>query len=229
MSIDHLKSKTKSDQVYDFLKEQILSGAYKPDGRIVIRDIGKQLGVSDIPVREAIKRLAADGLLEIKSHSGARVAPINTDNLEEIFLIRLELETLSTRLAAKAATAEEIDILDSLVRQMDESIVQKDLDTYSLSNREFHQLLYRASHAQVLIDMIENLFLRSENSKMVFHYDPDRLLQSNEEHRAIVEAIRQRDEEKAAQIIRTQKESGFKIVLNALRISKMLQGNTPAN
>ena len=223
-SIDQHKGNTKSDIVYDFIKEQIITGIYKPDGRIIIRDVAQQLGVSDIPVREAIKRLAADGLLETKSHSGARVAPINTETLEEIFLIRIELETLSTRLAAKAASTEEIDALERLVDQMDDSINKQDLDAYSLSNRAFHQQLYRASHAQVLIDMVENLFLRSENSKMVFHYDPDRLRHSNEEHRSIVNAIRERDEEKAARIIRSQKETGFNVVLNALRISRMLQG-----
>lgn len=224
MNANEHKGHTKSDTVYHFIKEQIMTGVYKPDERIIIRDIARQLGVSDIPVREAIKRLTADGLLETKSHSGARVAPINTDTLEEVFLIRTELETLSTRLAAKAATPEEIDSLELLVDQMDASIGKQDLTAYSLSNRNFHQQLYRASHAQVLIDMIENLFLRSENSKMVFHYDPDRLRQSNEEHRSIVEALRERDEEKAARVIRSQKETGFKVVLNALRISQMLQG-----
>jgi len=226
MSIEHLKGGTKSDKVYEFLKEQVLSGVYKPEERIIIRDIARQLGVSDIPVREAIKKLAADGLLELKSHSGARVAPINIENLEEIFLIRIELETLSTRLAVRAATDEEIESLDRLVKQMDVSIGSHDLTDYSTSNREFHQQLYRASHAPVLIDMIESLFMRSENSKMVFHYDPERLRQSNDEHRAIVEAIRARDEEKAAQIIRGQKETGFKVVLNALKISRALHGGT---
>jgi DNA-binding GntR family transcriptional regulator len=222
--MDHLEGNTKSDKVYEFLKEKILAGAYKPGDRIIIREISKQLGVSDIPTREAIKKLASNGLLEIKSHSGARIAPLNINNLEEIFLIRAELETLAARLSAKSATTEEIAALDSYVRKMDESIQINDISEYTLSNREFHKLLYRASHASVLIDMIESLFMRSENSKMIFYHDPERLRISNDEHRAIVEALRDKDEEKAAKIIRSQKENGFRVVLNALMMSKTLFG-----
>lgn len=224
MTINKNKPNTKSEKVYDFLKEKVLSGHYKPGERIIIREVSEQLGVSDIPVREALKKLAADGLIEIKSHSGARVAPLNIDNLEEIFLIRIELETLSTRLAVKAATAEEIDSLEQLVNNMEESITKHNIADYTKYNREFHQRLYRASHAPVLIEMIENLFLRSENSKMIFYHDPERLRHSNDEHRAIVEAIRDQDEQKAVSLIRTQKESGFRVVLNALQFSKSMYG-----
>ncbi|NGQ93972.1 GntR family transcriptional regulator [Brevibacillus sp. SYP-B805] len=224
MTIRDFERNTKSDKVYEYLKEKILTGAYKPGERLVIREVSRQLGVSDIPVREAIKKLAADGLLELKSHSGARIAPLNIKNLEEIFLIRVELETLATRLAVNAATPEEIDQLDSYVQKMDDSIRRNDIAKYTKYNREFHRLLYRSSHSPILAEIIENLFVRSENSKLIFYHDPSRLRSSNEGHRAIVEAIRAKDEKKAAEIIRTQKEDGFKVVLNALRLSKTLLG-----
>jgi DNA-binding GntR family transcriptional regulator len=224
MTLGDFEGSTKSDKVYEFLKEKILTAAYKPGDRIVIREISRQLGVSDIPVREAVKKLASDGLLEIKSHSGARVAPLNIRNLEEIFLIRVELETLATRLAVKYATSEEISLLDSYVQKMDESIQKSDISQYTKYNREFHRALYRASHSPILADMVENLFMRSENSKMVFHHDPARLRISNDEHRAIVEAIRNKDEETATKVIRSQKENGFSVVLNALKLSKTLFG-----
>lgn len=224
MTIGDFEGNTKSDKVYEYLKERILTGAYNPGDRLVIREVSRQLGVSDIPVREAIKKLASDGLLELKSHSGARIAPLNIKNLEEIFTIRIELETLATRLAVDAATSEELDLLESHVQSMDESIQNNDIPTYTASNRQFHQLLYRASHAPILVEMIENLFMRSENSKMIFHHDPARLRASNEEHRAVVEALRSKDREKAVSVIRAQKESGFKIVIDALKLSRSLLG-----
>jgi DNA-binding GntR family transcriptional regulator len=223
--IEQLAGNSKSDKVYEFLKGKILSGAYKPGDRIIIRKISQELGVSDIPVREAIKQLTSAGMLEIKSHSSARITPLNIENLEEIFRIRVELETLATRLAAKAASMDELESLDRCVRSMEESLQNSDITSYTIYNREFHQLLYQASHSPVLIDMIDNLFMRSENSKMVFYHDPERLRTSNEEHRTIVQALRDNDEEKAAQVIRSQKQTGFQVVLNALKMSRTLTGN----
>jgi DNA-binding GntR family transcriptional regulator len=223
--IEQLAGNSKSDKVYEFLKEKILSGAYKPGDRIIIRKISQELGMSDIPVREAIKQLTSDGMLEIKSHSSARIAPLNIESLEEIFRIRVELETLATRLAAKAASMDELVSLDRCLRNMEESVKNSDIASYTIYNREFHQLLYQASHSPVLIDMIDNLFMRSENSKMVFYHDPERLRASYEEHRTIVQALRDNDEEKAAQVIRSQKQTGFQVVLNALKMSRTLTGN----
>jgi DNA-binding GntR family transcriptional regulator len=225
MMIDNKEGSTKSDIVYNYVKEKILNGGYHPGDRIVTREVGRQLGVSDIPVREAIKRLAADGLLEVKSHSGARISHLNIKNLEEIFTIRIELETLAARLAAKSATAEEIATLEEYTNKMEETIRRNNISEFTRYNREFHKLLYRSSHSSVLIDMIENLYMRSENSKTIFQHEPERLKSSNEEHRAIVEALRNRDEKEAVRLIRFQKEHGFKTVLNALKLSQSLLGN----
>ncbi|SES18768.1 GntR family transcriptional regulator [Psychrobacillus sp. OK032] len=222
--IDTLDGKTKSEKVYEFLRAKILAAEYKPGDRLIIRKIARQLEVSDIPVREAIKKLTADGLLEIKSHSGARIAPFNIKNLEEMFLIRLELEPLATRLAAKSATNEEIMLLENLVLEMEQHLKNNDIEEYTHTNREFHKQLYRSSHAPVLIEIIENLYLRSENSKSIFQHDPDRLLASNEEHLAIVNALKNKDEENASKLIFAQKEHGFKVVLNALKVSSQFWG-----
>jgi DNA-binding GntR family transcriptional regulator len=222
--LDELGGITKSEKVYEYLKNEILMAAYKPGDRIVIREVSKQLGVSDIPVREAIKKMASEGLLEVKSHSGARVATINIENLEEIFLIRTELETLATLLAAKSATSEEIAKLDKCVRKMDESYEKHDVVQYTTYNRKFHQMLYRASHAPLLVDMIENMYARSERSRTIFLLEPERMKISNEEHREITEALRNRDEEKAAKVMRAQKEHGFKSVLNTLMTTRSFFG-----
>ncbi|WP_167577615.1 GntR family transcriptional regulator [Ammoniphilus sp. YIM 78166] len=222
--MDHLEGYTKSDRVYEFLKEKILTASYKPRDRIVIREISRLLGVSDIPVREAIQKLSSEGLLETKSHRGARVAAINLKNLKEIFLIRTELETLAARLAVREAKSEEIVKLDHLVRIMDECYQSNNIPEYTRYNREFHMLLIRACHAPVLIEIIENLYMKSENSKMIFTYDSERLCVSNIEHREIVDGLIEKDEEKVARLIRFQKENGFRNVLHALMLSQSMRG-----
>lgn len=215
---------TKSERVYEYLKEQILMNHYKPNERIIIREIAKQLGVSDIPVREAMKKLASEGLIEIKTHSGARVTVINLEDLEQIFLIRIELESLAARLAAKNATEEEIAKLEKYIKKMDECYEKNDIHKYGEYNRKFHQTLYKASHAPILVDLIDKLYVRSERSKTIFFLDPQRIKESNKEHLSVLEALKERDGEKAAELIRLQKGVGFRGVLDALRATRSFLG-----
>src|SRR5690625_4986967 len=139
------KKMTKSDIVYNHLKEQILSGTLKPNERLVINTIAKELDVSPIPVREALKKLSIQGFIEFESQKGAKVAPINIDDLQEIFEIRLELETLATKLAARHATDEEIANLQNICEKMESSIRNKNTQQYTQLNREFHDSIYSYS------------------------------------------------------------------------------------
>ena len=86
--------KTKTEVVYDFLKKNILNGRYRPGEKIVISVIARRLDVSDIPIREAIKRLQTEGLLDITPHVGAKVVEIDQNEFEQITMIRAQLEVL---------------------------------------------------------------------------------------------------------------------------------------
>lgn len=208
---------TKSDQVYEYIKEKIISNQFKPGQKIVIREIAKQLGVSDIPVREALKTLASESLVEFKTNSGSKVAAFDIDKLEQIFLIRVELETLAARIATSKITDEEVAELERLIDQMNKCHQEEEFFKFGLHNRKFHDILYRACRMPVLIELIDNLYARSSRSQGVFNTDPERLRTSNDEHVKIVQALKERDAEKVAQIIHQQKEKGFKNVLHTLR------------
>lgn len=216
------KTSTKSEQVYNYLKDLILSGKLKPNERIIISKVAKDLDMSIIPVREALKKLATQGLVEFTSQKGARVAPMNIEEIEEIFMIRLELETFATGLAAENATEEEIEVLFDLCKEMDKKLKNQDVESYTLLNRKFHDTLYGYSRNKVLYEMIENLYARSENSKMIFNYDVQRMKDSNSEHFLIVESMAQRNKELAMDTMRKQKKEGFRIVLQALKLSQSL-------
>lgn len=216
------KSSTKSEQVYNYLKDLILSGKLKPNERIIISKVAKDLDMSIIPVREALKKLATQGLVEFTSQKGARVAPMNIEEIEEIFMIRLELETFATGLAAENATEKEIEVLFDLCKEMDKKLKNQDVESYTLLNRKFHDTLYGYSRNKVLYEMIENLYARSENSKMIFNYDVQRMKDSNSEHFLIVESMAQRNKELAMDTMRKQKKEGFRIVLQALKLSQSL-------
>ena len=218
------KKSIKSEIAYTFIKEKIETGEYTPGDRIVIHDIAELLSISDTPVREAMKRLASESLIEMESHKGGKISPVNIENLEEIFRIRLELETLACRIAVKNATKDETRKLEALVEKMDLSVKNNDVEFYTQHNTEFHNLLYQASHSPILVDLIDNLHSRSERSKMVFRQAPSRNSTSNAEHRTIVEAIREGNEEKAVSALRTQKEFAFATIIDALKLSKKMFG-----
>jgi DNA-binding GntR family transcriptional regulator len=207
---------SKSDVAYEFLKNEIILFHYRPGEKVNIRDIARKLGVSDIPVREALKRLESEGLIEFENNRGARIAPFDAKSFIDICNIRFELEVFATRLATEKITDEEIEILEEYVDKMDECIEQNNLDMFGKYNSKFHHTLYKCARSPVLIETLENLTARSHYSKSIFALVPSRLKDSNKEHKEIVEALKSRDPERAAQIIRHQKEFSTNRLLDAL-------------
>ena len=106
-----IASKTKNVAVYERLRQDIVKGKLKPGQKIVMRELAKELGLSETPIREAIRRLESEGYLRFTPHMGALVSELDEQELVEIFLIRIELEALATRLAAPSLTDKDIDFL----------------------------------------------------------------------------------------------------------------------
>jgi DNA-binding GntR family transcriptional regulator len=211
--------------VYQKLKEDINTGILEQGERIVAREIAKQLGVSDIPVREALKKLESEGLVENVPHVGSRVSTINIQQAREVFAIRLELESYATRLAALNANDEEIDKLQEIVDCIEQAIQTGDVKEISSLNTNFHQLLYQLSRNETLCELILSLMDRSAFSKSVFTYIPDRKEHSNKEHQLIVDALRKRDSEGAEKALRGQKEYSFATLLEVLAQEKERKKN----
>lgn len=222
-----MKKKTKSDTAYHFLKNQIVLFHYKPGEKISIRDLARQLGVSDIPVREALKRLESEGFIEFKNNSGARIASFDIDNFIQICRIRFELEVFATRLAAEHITPVEITVLEEYIERMDECLEQNDRREFGIYNSQFHLTLYGCSRSPILLELIENLLARSLYTKSIFNLVPGRLKDSNNEHKEIVEALKQRDVDKAGEIIRYQKEFSTKRLIEALETVNLLKVEWP--
>src|SRR5512133_2830966 len=103
--------KTKNVAVYRKLRQNILKGKLKPGQKIVMADLAKEFGLSETPVREAIRRLESDGYVQFTPHMGAVVTGIDEGQLVEIYLIRSELEALAARLAGAYVTERDLDFL----------------------------------------------------------------------------------------------------------------------
>ena len=207
----------KSEQVYNHLKSKILSGELEAGAPIKISEVEEAMSVSKIPVREAIRKLEANGLVEVIHNSGAKVKKLDLNELEQIVLIRQKLEVLAIGISCEKIDAQTIAILRKMSEEMEECVKQNDKKKYSELNREFHMIIYRASKADFLVDLIQNLWDRSERTTMIFELFPDRFFKSNVEHAEMIDALERGDRDTAERILNIQKEDGF---INIVRILK---------
>ena len=191
--MERVNFQTKSDIIYQELKNDIISGKYKPDERIVISEIAKEFGTSDIPVREAIKRLEFDGLVKITPYVGAVVTDFDIEDMKKIFHIRSLLEGLATNMASQEIKKEDLTRLGKIIDDLEIIIRKNEYDHYSPLNREFHDIIYSASGNEYLRRIIFELWDLSVRSRAIFAFVPERASDSVREHKDILKALKKRD------------------------------------
>ena len=197
----------KSRSIYLALRERILSNDIEPGTRLVMRDVGNQYQASDIPVREALRMLERDGLVETAPYVGARVTTLTTKEVEETYFIRSHLESVATGLAADRITEEELAELDALMTKMDAAVEAQDGPAFSDLNREFHRTIIASCGNDMLRDLTMDIWQRHSGFQRVFRKVPERLLISHREHQGIMAALRAHDSEEAARLALLHKRS----------------------
>ena len=120
--------KTKNEAVYERLRHDIIDGKLKPGQRIVISDLSKEFGFSEIPIREAIRRLDSEGLLQVTPHVGTIVTEIDEKEVTEIYLIRIELESLAAKLATPHISETDLDFLNKKNQEMELAISKQNYE-----------------------------------------------------------------------------------------------------
>ena len=199
-------SKTKNVAVYDKLRQSIIKGKLKPGQKVVMAELAKAFGLSETPVREAIRRLESEGYIDFTPHMGAIVTKIDEGELVEIYLIRIALEELATRLASPHITEKDIDFLNRKNREMEMAIQQNRYEILAGINKLFHLRIYKAAPFPRLYKMICDLWDTFERWPSVFSYVPERAAASVEEHKKIIQALQARDMDQADRLIKEQKE-----------------------
>lgn len=178
---------TKQDHAYRILKRRITQGSLLPGQRIVVNRMAQEIGTSAIPVREALLRLEAEGLVEITPHVGAVVTLVTGQKIEMTLETLAVMEGYATRLAADRAE----EILPDLQRsqaRMREAAERGDWEAFSTANRRFHFAMYGVVDNKVLTKTIEDLWTQLDSylSASAFYLMPDRALGSVEEHDRIL-------------------------------------------
>ena len=188
------------DQVKDALLEEITSGKLSPGERIRQEEIAEQFGASRIPVREALRILVTDGLVNMVSNSGAWVSSLTQEECSEHYKIRERLEPLLLSYSLPNLTEDDLESLASLVEQMKKT---DDIETFMRLDRQFHWATYSRANAVTLSDFIERLWNTTQPYRRVF----TRMVRSGGievthlEHELLVEAIKRRDSDEAERIL----------------------------
>lgn len=193
---------TKSDFVFNTLKNKIINNEYRPGEKLIIRNIADELNVSIIPVREALKSLESLGLVTIEPHKSARVASISVDDLTEIILVRAGLEGYAAGLAATIIEDNVIDKLEELVNISEEAIRTKDVELFNSANMSFHHLIYESACLPLLNNIISMVWDSLKWTRSVFVVHPDRMKESLGEHKNILNALKSKDSFLSEKLVR---------------------------
>ncbi len=177
---------TVSVYVYATIRDRILSGQYPPGTRLELRDLAIGLGVSQVPVRESLLKLEAEGFVRIVPHRGASVTELSLEALEEIYLIRGLLDALATRLAVPALSPHTLSLLEEVIDRMAVATESRDVDALIHLNREFHFLIYDASECPLLVRLIAGMWDRSARYRDTYFHQPTAAPQALADHRAIL-------------------------------------------
>jgi DNA-binding GntR family transcriptional regulator len=182
-------NQTHADKLAANIANAILSGEFTPGYRLDETQLAQRFSVSRTPVREALRQLAASGLIEIRPRRGAIVAKVTQDDLETLFVAMAEMEASCAHLAAQRMTPLERRRLQALHENMAALVRSGDPEAYADANQTFHLTIYAGAHNAVVADFTAGLRRRLAPFRRAQFRTIGRLPRSHAEHEAVVRAI----------------------------------------
>lgn len=203
---------TKQQFVYQTLREAIMKIELQPGQRLVIEDIAQQLGVSPIPVREALQLLQSERLVRNVPHVGAVVAGISRDSIVETFTVMEGLETVGTRAATERCTSQDLNLLRGLIDKMDATLEANDAEAWGEFNTQFHLTAARIAGMPLLQEMTERAFGQWDRIRRYYFRGVmlQRVGESQHQHKQIVEAMSNKDYGELEEIVKLHNQSALK-------------------
>lgn len=184
-------------RVFHRIREDILSGKYKKDEELKEKTIGEELGVSRTPVREALRQLELEGLVTIIPNKGAYVVGFSLEDIQDIYEIRSVLEGLCARRAAVRVNKEQLEELEEILYLTDFHAQKGHTEQMVELDSRFHELLYEACASKVLEHALRDYHHYLERVRKVTLASEKRSVESNNEHKEILEALKEHDAKKA--------------------------------
>ena len=204
------------DEVFTSLRDAILNGRFEPGERLVEKELAQQMEISRTPIREAFRKLELEGLVTYAPRKGVIVVGVSSSDALEIYTIRAVLEGLAAKLAANNISNEELATLKKTLTKMKECIEKNKIDALISLHANFHTSIAKACKSPRLYQMLISLRDYVKNFGEIACYLPSRLYHGWEEHREIVDAIGQRDDEWAERAARNHIMQAKQSLLRAI-------------
>jgi DNA-binding GntR family transcriptional regulator len=196
---------TKSDLAYQRVRELILSGEMSPGSVINQATLARTIGISTTPLREALRRLKQQGLVELDAHRDARVAPLDAEEARDLLELRMSLDPLAASLAAQRRTSQDVAEMRAALAGL-ETLPTDPSPRQLAAHRRFHAAIYRASHNARLVDTLDNLWDAADRYRR-HGLQTERTEEEREEkareHALLLAAIVEGDGDTAADVMRT--------------------------
>ena len=210
--IEH-KTISLADQVFEHLETDILSGKYQKGENLTESKLSLELGVSRTPIREALRRLEQEHLIE-EAPKGMVVVGISDKDLSDIFEIRAALEGKAAFLAAQNHTQDQLNIVREALEFQEFYLGKQDADRIKSMDSRFHETIYKMSGSAIFYDVLMPLHKKILKYRKASVTDSSRAAASVAEHRAIYEAILARDGDLASRLISEHLENAYKHISN---------------
>ncbi len=211
--------KSKHEQAYSIIRERIFNGTYVPGYRLVIDGLARELGISPVPIREAIRRLEAEGWVEYRPNAGAQVASVDGSKYEEEMTVLALLEGYATVLASKHLDEESVKHLREINARMHHALQAADIPAFARLNKDFHFYIYDRCQNSYLVELLHETWDRLEvRGHTDFSYIPQRIWPSIDEHSQLLDMIEQHaSEDDIEQMVREHKLSTYEAYHNSPR------------
>lgn len=202
------KTVSLADQVFEHIEKDILSGKYARGEIITESKLSAELGVSRTPIREALRRLSQEHLIE-ESGKGSVVIGISEKDLDDIFLIRKQLEAIAAKMAAKNHTDEQLLELKETLELQEFYVSKNDTEHIKHMDNKFHRILYKLTGSTVFYDTLVPLHKKIQKYRRASLQSGSRAESSVLEHRNIYEAVAARDEDLAFKTVMEHIENAY--------------------
>ena len=207
LSLNNNTPPSREDYAYEAIKEAILSGELLPNQKISLSALARNLGVSIIPVNNAVRRLTSEGLITQDPHHSPFVNEFSSETLNEVLTIRYHLEKLALREALPNIGPKEVKELREIVDKLDLAIQENDMHQYGILNRALHMKIYSYGPFPMLCDMINDLWNKAElnRCRSVFALVPHMAEHSQSEHIEMLNLIENKDVEAVIEVLSRHK------------------------
>ncbi len=207
---------TLRERIVEFIKDSIINGRLKPGERVPEHEIAESFGISRTPIREAFRQLESEGFITVVPRKGAVVSPITAKDVREFYAVKSLLDGYAARLACRKFTEKEIKRLKSLNQQMLRCAEKNDVSGFYRLDNQFHNVFLSTCGNDKLCQLAHQIAEQFKRFRITALSMPGRMRTSITQHREIIEAFAQRNEDLVERLVRENAELSAEILVNEL-------------